>query len=233
MTSLSPRSSRSCSSVQRSDEVMVVKNSTIIFACDGKARATFAASWFRQMDHKEVYVVDGGTSAWSASALELEPGMAELVPVGLAQAREKVRLLSPQDLQTSGAPLVIFVDTSQDFTRGHVPCARWVPRGSLELQIGELGSSLETPIAVTCLDGRGSTLAGATLLDLGYQHISVLDGGMTAWREAGFPVVQGLSGVMRPPTDLVLAGPDRNYADMLNYLRWEEALGYKYGDPNT
>jgi hypothetical protein len=27
---------------------------------------------------------------------------------------------------------------------------------------------------------------------------------------------------------VVLSGPDRNFADMQNYLRWEEALGYKY-----
>jgi len=26
----------------------------------------------------------------------------------------------------------------------------------------------------------------------------------------------------------LLAGPDRNFADMQNYLRWEEALGHKY-----
>jgi hypothetical protein len=33
---------------------------------------------------------------------------------------------------------------------------------------------------------------------------------------------------MAPPADVVPAGPDRNYADMMNYLRWEEALGEKY-----
>ena len=33
--------------VQRSDDVAVVHNSTLVFACDGKARATFAASWYR------------------------------------------------------------------------------------------------------------------------------------------------------------------------------------------
>jgi len=33
---------------------------------------------------------------------------------------------------------------------------------------------------------------------------------------------------MAPPTDVVPAGPDRNFADMQNYLRWEEALGHKY-----
>ena len=34
--------------------------------------------------------------------------------------------------------------------------------------------------------------------------------------------------VMAPPVDVVPAGPDRNFADMQNYLRWEEALGHKY-----
>src|SRR3989475_6988526 len=34
--------------VQRSDDVAVVKNAPIVFACDGKARATLIASWYRQ-----------------------------------------------------------------------------------------------------------------------------------------------------------------------------------------
>jgi hypothetical protein len=34
--------------------------------------------------------------------------------------------------------------------------------------------------------------------------------------------------VLRIPDDVVPAGPDRSYADMINYLRWEERLGHKY-----
>jgi rhodanese-related sulfurtransferase len=136
--------------------------------------------------------------------------------------------LSPQALQTSRPSVVIFVDTSQDFSRGHVPGAHWVPRGWLELRIGEVAPTRETPVAVTCLDGRNATLAGATLQGLGYQSVAVLEGGMAAWQAAGLPVEKGLAGVMAPPNDVVLSGPDRNFADMMNYLRWEEALGYKY-----
>ena len=33
---------------------------------------------------------------------------------------------------------------------------------------------------------------------------------------------------MRPPNDMVFSGPDRSYADMMHYLRWEEELGRKY-----
>ena len=214
--------------VQRSDDVLVVKHCPVVFACDGKARATITASWYRQFGFEEVYVVQGGTTAWTAAGLALAQGVVAPTPFGLAQAREHVPHLSPQALQASQPSVVIFVDTSQDFARGHVPGARWVSRSFLELQIGDVAPSKQTAIAVTCCDGRNAALAGATLQALGYQNVSVLEGGMAAWQQAGLPVETGLSGVMQPPTDVLLSGPDRNYADMVHYLRWETALGDKY-----
>jgi rhodanese-related sulfurtransferase len=206
----------------------VVHNCSIVFACDRMARATLTASWYRQMGFDEVYAVEGGTAAWAARGLSLETGLAESPPFGLDAARSRVSLLSPQALQASNPPMVIFVDTSQDFARGHVPGAHWVQRGWLELRIAEVVPARATPVAVTCLDGRQATLAGATLKELGYQSVAVLEGGMAAWYRAGLAVEKGLTGVMAPPHDVVLSGPDRNFADMMNYLRWEEALGYKY-----
>ena len=133
--------------------------------------------------------------------------------------------MTPQALHADLPPVVIFVDSSQDFARAHVPGANWMPRGWLEFHVGALAPSHDTPIAVTCGDGRQATLAGATLTDLGYQAVTVLEGGMAAWQHAALPVERGLSGVMNAPTDVVLSGPDRNFADMMHYLRWEEALG--------
>jgi rhodanese-related sulfurtransferase len=214
--------------VQRADDVAVVKPCPIVFACDRKARATCTASWYRQMGFAEVYVVDGGTEAWSDRGLALEQGGEDAMPVGFVAAQAKVRLVTPQALHADLPRVVIFVDTSQDFARAHVLGAKWVPRGWLEFQIGSLAPSYEAPIAVTCNDGRQAVLAGATLADLGYQAVTVLEGGMAAWQAAALPVEQGLSGVLSPPTDVVLSGPDRNFADMMHYLRWEEALGTKY-----
>jgi rhodanese-related sulfurtransferase len=214
--------------VQRSDDVAVVKNAPVVFVCDKKARATLIASWYRQMGFREVFAVDGGTTAWSASGGALEKGLPDESPVGYQEARGAAKSISPRELQAAPPASVIFVDTSQDFARGHVPGARWAPRGWLELWIGDIVPSKSAAIAVTCFDGRSAPLAAATLRELGYQNLSVLDGGMAAWQKAGLPVERGLSGVMTPPTDVVPAGPDRNFADMQNYLRWEEALGYKY-----
>ena len=81
---------------------------------------------------------------------------------------------------------------------------------------------------MTCVDGGASTFAGATLADEGYADVAVLEGGVRAWRQAGHGIEQGLTGVMSTPADVVPAGTDRGYADMMNYLRWEEELGRKY-----
>ena len=214
--------------VQRADDVGVVKRATFVFACDGRARATVIASWYRQMGFGEVWVLDGGTRAWTAAGRALERSAPDDLPAGYEQARRATKRVSPQALSASPSPAIVFVDTSQDFARGHAPGARWVPRGWLEFWIDDIVPSKNTAVTVTCNDGLGSTLAAATLKELGYTDVAVLDGGMAAWQKAGLPVEKGLSGVMAAPTDVVLSGPDRNFADMQNYLRWEEALGHKY-----
>ena len=247
--------------VQRSDEVAVVRNTPIIFACDDKVRATLTASWYRQLGHDEVYAVAGGVGAWAAAGLDVETGAPAEPALGLDEALEELALCSPEDLANdafgsmlselgsvlsemagelgvdedaefdgTGEPaVVIFVDTSADFAAGHIPGSHWLPRGWLELQVGSVVPSLDTPIVVTCRDGRNSALAAATLKGMGYANVSALEGGMAAWTDyEDLPVETGLTGVMSPPTDLVASGPDRNYADMMNYLRWETALGEKY-----
>ena len=214
--------------VQRSDDVLVVKNCPVIFCCDGRARATFIASWYRQFGFEEVYAVDGGTTAWAASGRPLETGSGEASPAGLEEARGQVKLLPPQELDADRPASIIFVETSSDFSNGHVPGARWIPRGSMELQISDIAPDKTASIAVTCNNGQNAAFAGAALKGLGYRNVAVLEGGMAAWRQAGLAVEQGLSGVMRPPTDVVVSGPERNFADMMHYLRWETALGEKY-----
>src|SRR5262249_34157004 len=156
-----------------------VRNSPIVFCCDGKARATVTASWYRQMGFEEIYVVDGGTTAWAKSGRALEKGMPDERPVGHDEARARLTLRSAADVDSLPSPVVIFVDRSQEFARGHVPGARWVPRGWLEFWIADIVPSKSTPVTVTCHEGRQSVLAGVTLLGLGYERVSVLDGGMT------------------------------------------------------
>jgi rhodanese-related sulfurtransferase len=218
--------------VQRADEVAAVRNGAIVFSCDGVARAAITASWYRQMGFPHVYAIRGGTRAWTDAGLHLEPGAAETLPFGYEDAMEVVRGISAADLAAAQAghtpPLVLFVDPSDDFAAGHVPGSRWLSRSLLELEIAGLAPNPGQRIVITDGDSRGALLAAQTLLEMGYTDVWALEGGMAAWRAADLPVEQGLSGVMRPPSDVVPAGPDRTYADMIHYLTWEEALGAKY-----
>ena len=214
--------------VQRSDEVAVVKNCPIVFCCDGRARAAITASWYRQMGHEHVYAVHGGMGEWQRAGHSPERGHSQAKPLGWDDAQSKVRMLAPSDVSAASDALIIFVGTSQQFAEGHIPGARWVPRGWLEAQIADFAPDKSAPVVATCANGISSTFAAATLADEGYTDVAVLQGGMSAWRRAGIGTEQGLSGVMSTPADVVPAGTDRGFADMMNYLRWEEELGRKY-----
>ena len=214
--------------VQRADDLAPVNNSTIVFCCDGRARATVTASFYRQMGHKAVYVVDGGAPAWAASGRELTEGMERASVAGLDNAFRTVTLVSAQELHDNPPTVTLFVDTSQDFSGGHTPGAKWLSRSWLEIEIGDIAPDKASSIAVTCASGRSSALAAVSLGELGYTNVSVLEGGMGAWRQAGLPVEQGLTGIVRPPADINYLGVDRSYGEMMNYLRWETELGFKY-----
>ncbi len=214
--------------VQRADDLAPVKNSTIVFCCDGRTRATVTGSFYRQMGHKEVYVVDGGAPGWAASGRELTEGVERASVAGLGDAFRSATLVSAQELHDNPPQVVLFVDTSQDFSGGHTSGAKWVSRSWLEIEIDGISPDKSAPIAVTCATGRNSALAGVTLRELGYTNVSVLEGGMSAWRQASLPVEQGLTGIVRPPADINYLGVDRSYGEMMNYLRWETELGFKY-----
>ena len=179
------------------------------------------------MGFGEVYVVRGGTSAWTDAGRALEagppPSAAERIGEALSQAPPR-----PAADPIPDNAAIIHVGLSAEFARSHVPASHWVPRGWLETRISDAAPDKTAPLIATCEDGAQSALAAATLAELGYDNVSILAGGMTAWRDASLPIETGLSGVMSPPNDAISSGAERNYADMVNYLRWEEELGHKY-----
>jgi glyoxylase-like metal-dependent hydrolase (beta-lactamase superfamily II) len=84
--------------------------------------------------------------------------------------------------------VVLDVREKDAFETGHIPGARHLPRGQLELRVNEELRDPTSRIVTVCEFGKVSTLAAATLRELGFLHAAALDGGMKAWRESGFPV---------------------------------------------
>lgn len=116
----------------------------------------------------------------------------------LAEAAAQVPFMSLAELNTrlsarSNDVAVLDVREKGAYDLGHIPNAKHIPRGQLELRINEELPDPTLRIVVTCEFGKISTLAAATLRQLGFMRTVALDGGIKAWRDAGFPVEPGTS----------------------------------------
>jgi rhodanese-related sulfurtransferase len=78
-----------------------------------------------------------------------------------------------------------------EFALGQIEGTTPLPRGTLEYRARTMVPSHTVPIVVCCDDGRRSTMAAATLSDMGYDAVSVLQGGLGAWSAAGLPTIAG------------------------------------------
>ena len=84
--------------------------------------------------------------------------------------------------------IVLDVREAAAFGAGHVPRAMHLPRGQLELRVNEAFPDPTVRILAVCEFGKISTLAAATLREMGFTRAIALDGGMKAWRDGGYPV---------------------------------------------
>lgn len=102
----------------------------------------------------------------------------------------KARLDSPDAL------FVDIRDVRELEREGMIPGAFHAPRGMLEFWVDPdspyykavFGSGRE--FILYCGSAWRSSLAAATLQDMGLERVSHIGGGFTAWREAGLPVVE-------------------------------------------
>ncbi|MFZ1575093.1 MAG: VTT domain-containing protein [Chromatiaceae bacterium] len=96
----------------------------------------------------------------------------------------KTRLESDEPL------LILDVRTAADFDgeQGHLPGALNLPLEDLAARLEELGSDPERPIALFCRTDRRSAKAAAILARRGFAQAHVVQDGMTAWLDRGWPV---------------------------------------------
>ena len=84
--------------------------------------------------------------------------------------------------------LVLDVREKDAYDAAHIPSAKHLPRGQLELRVNEALPDPTVHIVTYCDFGKISTLAAATLRRMGFTRAVALDGGMKAWAEKGYPV---------------------------------------------
>jgi rhodanese-related sulfurtransferase len=214
--------------VQRADDFIAVRNARIIFASGGCAQAVMAAYWYRQMGFANVSVLRAGVRGWVDGGRELAVGSQQPEPVGYGAAKKAVRSISPADaeqLSRSSSFSILDVGASVDFETAHLPKARWISRGWLDLKLPAKLADRSRSILFTCPDGRQSVFAARTLEKKGYKDVSVLDGGVRAWAAAGYRTERGLDSCLVEPNDVVVSPSIKGDKEaMRRYLDWEIKL---------
>lgn len=116
----------------------------------------------------------------------------------LAEARAGLARLDPHealDAVRDGALLLDIRSESQREADGVVPGAIWFSRNVLEWRCDpscdardERVGGFDRHVIVMCDEGYQSSLAAATLQQLGFARATDLAGGFQAWRAGGLPV---------------------------------------------
>ncbi len=91
----------------------------------------------------------------------------------------------------SGEAQVIDVREFAEFGTEHVAGARLMPLSNFEKHIPEIDRS--KPVYLMCRSGGRAKQAAEKLAGKGFDDVSVIEGGMTAWTTANLPVIKGES----------------------------------------
>lgn len=119
----------------------------------------------------------------------------------LAQARSRLVRLGPHEARAEAGRGGLIVDIRSELQRldqGLVPGAHFVPRNVLEWR-ADPGSGYADPVltdaagplVLMCAQGYQSSLAAATLHEIGVTRATDMIGGFEAWAAAGLPVTRG------------------------------------------
>jgi rhodanese-related sulfurtransferase len=114
------------------------------------------------------------------------------------QAKTIINNLTPSQVQEAlakgGVTLIDIRESTEHEQNGRIAEAILASRGMLEFYADETlpyhkpEFDKNKPLILHCASGGRSALAVATLQQMGYTKIAHLDGGIKAWKEAGYPV---------------------------------------------
>lgn len=112
----------------------------------------------------------------------------------LEEARQlvpEVTVAEVDERRQRGEDVILLDVREKDEVRtGYINGAISVPRGFLEMQVTGQIPDRDQDVVVYCAGGVRSLLAGRVMREMGYQNVSSMAGGITQWKEAGYPIVR-------------------------------------------
>jgi rhodanese-related sulfurtransferase len=113
----------------------------------------------------------------------------------VADAKKRIKECTAEDVKArlDRGDKLHLVDVREDgeFAVDHAAGAMHIGRGVLERDIENLIPDKHAPLVLYCGGGFRSALAADSLRQMGYRNVISMDGGIRAWREAGYPLEKG------------------------------------------
>ena len=116
----------------------------------------------------------------------------------LEKARRRLRRVRPDQAAAELSAGALLIDTRPSDQRrrdGQVPGAIVIERTVLEWRLDPTSpdripeaTDADVRVILLCNEGFSSSLAAASLLDLGLKNVTDVIGGFQAWRDSGLPV---------------------------------------------
>ncbi|MGX1185518.1 cystathionine beta-lyase [Pseudomonas sp. F-14 TE3623] len=200
--------------IQSTDLYIGVRQARVVLIDSDGVRAPIVASWLRQLGHEAYVLADGVNSGLALPAVEAVAH--EALPVITAQALS--------DALKDNEVTLIDLRPSMTWRKGHIAGSRWSIRSLLATEV--MGEQL--PLVLLADDPLLAAFAVLELPDAQRIQTRLLDGGVEAWRAAGFALHEDAN---TPPDhqciDFLFFTHDRHSGNKdaaRQYLAWEIGL---------
>ena len=207
--------------IQATDQWVGVRNARIVLIDGGEnVRAPVVASWLQQLGC-EAYVLEGGVKAQLTGMQPAKPTLPELPAISVAGLKT---LINARNCT------VFDLGPSMTYRKAHIPGSRW----SIRTRIACDAQGAKKPVVLVADDADFARLAATELRDAGISDIRLLEGGISAWTQAGNPPVSSPEiPADHECIDYLFFVHDRhagNREAMKQYLAWETGLMAQLGE---
>jgi sulfur-carrier protein adenylyltransferase/sulfurtransferase len=111
----------------------------------------------------------------------------------LRQIKSRIEEVDPSAVreQLGNGAVVLDVREAEEWSTGHIPGAKHVPKSFLESRIEGAAPDRDQHVILYCQSGNRSAWAARTMIDdLGYTNVESMTGGITLWKDRGYDVEQ-------------------------------------------
>ena len=85
---------------------------------------------------------------------------------------------------------IVDIRTADEYKTGHIAQSKHLPLADLDNGIKQLKLDSNKPVILVCLSGSRANTASGKFKKAGFAEVACMDGGISAWNQAGLPLVK-------------------------------------------